>query len=48
MLEYNRLKEKMKLALKDLEVRENQLLEQERRVRNFIDKYCSFDTSVKI
>ena len=33
MLEYNRLKEKMKLALKDLEVRENQLLEQERKVR---------------
>ncbi|KAL5269934.1 hypothetical protein ACHWQZ_G003415 [Mnemiopsis leidyi] len=32
VLEYNRLKEKMKIALKDLEVRENQLLEHERKL----------------
>ena len=30
--EYNKLKGKMKIALKDLELRENQLLEQERKV----------------
>ena len=33
VIEYNKLKDKMKAALRDLEIRENQLLEQERRVR---------------
>ena len=30
--EYNKLKEKMKVALRDLEIRENHILEQERKV----------------